>query len=164
MSSSEEPQTEILREGDEYDALRHDYLQGLRERFILTGDVKWLATFISEGGDLGKYGLLDEVAARLDGTKEMKKTRGGPKDERNLTLYLDVCNRIAALGSRISTERNSLSAAIRYVCSIKKPDADADYDTKAEYKRVLDAATKRFKKGKTLFKKQRGRALIECEN
>ena len=52
MSSADEPEDVILREGDEYDALRHDYLQGLYEKIVFTGDLDALAAFIREGGDI----------------------------------------------------------------------------------------------------------------
>lgn len=162
MSSSKDPETKIVREGDDgYEALRHGYIQGLWEKFYLTGDVNKLATFIREGGDPDRYGLLEEIAGRLDGTKTMRSNRGGPKDERNLTLYLEVCSRIISEAAKNTNKSKNVSAAIRHVRSIKKPDMDADYDTKANYKRDLDGATKQFNKGKTLFIERHGRPWVE---
>ena len=165
MSSSDGPGDVILREGDnQYEALRHDYLQGLWENFCFTGNARMLATFVSEGGDQEKYGLLNEVAARLDGTKKMGSNRGGPKDVPNLTLYLDVCNQMVSEASKNPTKKINVSATLRHVCSIWKPDAGADYDIKAGYTRAVDTASKRFNKGKRLFKKQFGRPWIEHES
>ena len=110
MSSSREPSTVTLGEGDDgYDALRHDYLQGIFEDIFFTyrlkrdrdlmdedaskptvfvGDIEALKTFVREGGDIDKY-KLREMIADLIGAKPPKNT-GGSKDVVNINYYMDV--------------------------------------------------------------------------
>jgi hypothetical protein len=172
MSSSGEAASVTLKVGDEgYDALRHDYLEGLWERIVLTGDGHKLASLVREGGDLGKYErldsdyrLLDEIAVRLDGTDVKRSNRGGPKDVRNLTLYLDVCNRLTSEAMNKPAKKDNVRAAIQHVCSIEKPDVGADYDDKEEFRREVDKATKQFNKGMKLFIQRFGRPWRTVEN
>jgi len=144
-------------------ALWEERLHEIYERYFYTGDANALASFIRAGGDLDHYELRNEIAERVAGTKEMKSNRGGPKDERNLTLYLDVCNHMMSERASNPKKRKNLSDAIRQVCSISQPNTDADYDIKAEYRRLLDGSTKRFNKGKKLFIQRFGKPWINFD-
>ena len=88
MNSSDEPKTITLREGDAgYDALRQDYLQGILEEFVLTGDHEKLRLFLSEGGDIdgGKTDQqwIRELIAE-NYAKAIPGNKGGPKDTDNI--------------------------------------------------------------------------------
>jgi hypothetical protein len=153
VSSSDEPEGVILREGDEYDALRHDYLQGLYEKIVFTGDLDALAAFIREGGDIERIDFREIIPDLIEA--DPKKNPGGAQDADNIAFYIAVEARRRAMWT---VRRGGSPTFQKMLSALKKTTKE-----KAISEIAMDAGLSndggdyRHRQGKNLFFKRFGR-------
>jgi hypothetical protein len=159
--TSKEPKTITIKEGDDqYEALRHDYLGGLIQEFVLTGDHEKLKLFVSEGGDIDSGTTDNQWIRELlaeNYFKEIPGKKGGPRDTENIKFYMDVERYL--LGKKWSSpkKKRNLAAALRQVGKDRIEPGELD-------DRAVKRADKTFRKGKKLFIARCGRPYITETN
>ena len=153
MSSADEPEDVILREGDEYDALRHDYLQGLYEKIVFTGDLDALAAFIREGGDIEQIDFREIIPDLIEANP--KKNPGGAQDADNIAFYIAVEARRCAMWT---VRRGGFPTFQKKLSALKKTTKETAIDDIAiDAELSYDGGDYRHRKGKKLFVERFGR-------
>lgn len=148
MSTVKEPQVvTISADDDQYSALRHDYLEGLIQDFVFTGDPEKLRLFVSEGGDIDG-GTTDQQWIREllaeNYVKALTGKKGGPKDIDNIKFYMDVERYLLVEKLRKPKKKKNLAAALRQVGKDRIEPGELD-------DRAVKRADKAFRKGKKLL-------------
>jgi hypothetical protein len=142
------PAEEVERD----EALRYDYLQGLFESFVLTGDKIKLAEFIREGGDLDKFDLREMVADLV--IAEPEKNPGGARDATNILFYLDVEARRRTFRPKTSNDTSDKTLHEKF--DNLKPVGKTAAIEELSKKQNIEATSGwgRYRKGKKLFEKR----------
>ena len=157
MSFFKEPQPLTPSEEAERDEIqREDYLHGLYENFFFTGDLKELAAFVREGGDIDEYNLRENLAELIGSVKI--KNPGGSKDEVNIAFYMAVEGRMLERRRKSISkvdDAKDLTLDEKFALHEKVGKTAAVEEVAAEVSKGLgisrEGGWSRYKKGKELF-------------
>jgi hypothetical protein len=143
----------------EYNKVRfQNHLDALLEAYALTGDRAKLAAFVSDGGDIDKLDVRDDIANMIIAAPE--KNPGGSTDHINLAFYLTAkgkMNKLYPPVVPIDEDAKDRTLAEKLISLETKGKTEVIEQLAVECGVSISGGWSRYKKGKALFVERFGR-------